>query len=65
MGIQASLLANTKRDSRRRPQPFKATDFMPYHVDAPATFDRRGLEKRLLKTFGLRLDRGKLKKKGH
>lgn len=29
-GITASLLANIHRDTKKRPEPFTAEDFMPY-----------------------------------
>lgn len=29
-GIVASTIANVNRDARRKPEPFEATDFMPY-----------------------------------
>lgn len=30
-GIIASTLANINRDPKRHPEPYGATDFMPYH----------------------------------
>ena len=30
-GIVASILANTNRDPKKRPQPFEPTDFMPFY----------------------------------
>lgn len=33
-GIIASTIANANRDSRRKPDPFKASDFMPKFGDA-------------------------------
>jgi len=46
-GIVASTLANVNRDPKRRPEPYRATDFMPYRrVDSAA--QSADLSKRIL-----------------
>lgn len=39
-GIIASTIANAHRDSKRRPMPFSAKDFMPYGGDGPSSARR-------------------------
>lgn len=63
MGIHVAALANINRDPKRRSTPWRPGDFMPYLVKEAVPPDRRALEKRLLATFGLKVDRRKLKKR--
>ena len=47
--IVASTIANVNRDSKRRPQPFKPVDFMPYQHVEPETPER--LSERIRASF--------------
>jgi hypothetical protein len=40
-GIIASVVANVHRDGKKRPQPYSATDFMPF-IERPAPADALG-----------------------
>lgn len=60
-GIVASVIANVNRDDKKKPKPFKPSDFMPYSRDRvaksaydPVTDKRRsrGMSRALGAAFG-------------
>ena len=53
MAILASTIANVNRDSKRRPKPYTARDFMPFDArDERAR--NRDLSRRLLEALGVK-----------
>lgn len=49
--IVASLIANVNRDTKRRPEPFRPDDFMPYR-QRDARAEQQDLSRRLRAVLG-------------
>ena len=62
-GTIASVIANVNRDPKKRSRAYRPVDFMHYHQADPGQ-ERRELQGRLLKAFGVKLDPKKIRKKG-
>lgn len=58
MAIGWALLANVHRDQRRRPEPYKPSDFMPYTRRELARENPQRLWERLMRAFG-RIENGR------